>query len=78
MQDSLEERSFERKYHEAREFIQEWIDKQGYDRCWHYPELFRRLAYLFEVRPTHELKLPPKEEFKKGCEKYQDEAYNAQ
>ncbi len=65
----------ERKYNEARSIIQEWISKQGHDRCWYYPDLFRKLAKIFEIESSKELNLPPLEEFKKGCEKYQKEEY---
>ena len=66
---------FERKYNEARKVIREWIDKQEHDRCWYYPDLFRTLADILEVRPSRDPGLPPIEEFKKGCERYQDEEY---
>ena len=65
----------ERKYNKARGIIQEWIDKQGHDRCWYYPDLFRRLAEIFEVRPSREPNLPPLEDFEKGCKRYQNEEY---
>jgi len=65
----------EEKFYEAKRAIQEWVDKQGHDRCWYYPELFRRLADIFEVESTREPCLPPLEEFRKGCERYQKEEY---
>jgi hypothetical protein len=51
------------------------VDKQGHERCWYYPDLFRRLATLFEVVPTVEPQLPPRPEFELGCRRYQDEEY---
>lgn len=67
--------SIEQKFNEARNVIQEWVDRQGHDRCWYYPDLFRKLAEIFEIKPTKDPQLPPLEEFKKGCERYQDEEY---
>lgn len=57
--------------------IQEWVDKQGHDRCWYYPELFRRLATILDIKMTVEPKLPPRQEFELGCKKYQDEEYGS-
>ncbi len=65
----------ERRYNEAKGIIQEWVDKQGHHRCWYYPDLFRKLADIFEVRPSRDPGLPSIQEFRKGCEKYQEEEY---
>lgn len=67
--------NIENQYHEARKIIQEWVDKQGHDRCWYYPDLFRKLADLFEIEASKNPSLPPLEEFKKGCERYQQEEF---
>ena len=67
---------FERKYKEAKEIIQQWTDKQGHERCWYYPELFRKLIGLFEITPSKVPLLPPLEEFKRGCERFQKEEYS--
>ena len=66
----------ERKLDEVKKVIQEWVDKQGHDRCWYYPDLFRKLAEILEIIPSREPSLPPLEEFKNGCERYQEEEYN--
>ncbi len=66
---------FERTYHEARELIQTWTDKQGHDRCWYYPELFERLKKLYDIRPRIDPALPPRAEFEEGCRRYQTEEY---
>ena len=63
------------KINEAKKMIQEWVDKQGHDRCWYYPDLFRKLVELFQINPNKSPSLPPLEEFKVGCEKYQEEEY---
>ena len=55
--------------------LNEWIDKQGHDRCWYYPELFRKLTNLFGLTPNPEPALPPRKEFEAGCFRYQDEEY---
>jgi hypothetical protein len=65
----------EEQVSEAKRVIQEWLDKQGHDRCWYYPDLFQTLAEILEVRPSKDQQLPPLAEFKKGCERYQREEY---
>ncbi len=64
------------KCEKAKEVLQEWIDKQGHDRCWYYPDLFKELINIFGIKPKADPGLPSLEEFKKGCEKYQEEEYN--
>lgn len=60
---------------EAKQIIQEWVDKQGHDRCWYYPELFLKLADIFDVKMGVEPKLPPRTEFEEGCKRYQNDEY---
>lgn len=67
--------SDQQKLHQAKAIIQDWVDQQGHNRCWYYPELFRQLVDLFEIEATKEPKLPPLEEFKEGCCKYQKEEF---
>jgi hypothetical protein len=61
---------------QARSILQEWVDQQGHNRCWYYPDLFRRLCDLYGIKPTVEPHLPPEEEFKAGCDKYRGEEYS--
>jgi len=66
----------EEKAKGAKIIIQEWVDKQEHDRCWYYPDLFRKLAEVFDVKYSREPRLPSLKEFKIGCERYQEEEYN--
>ena len=59
----------------ARRIVQEWLDKQGHERCWYYPELFKQLASYLGVTPTTEPDLPPLLEFEEGCRRFQAEQY---
>ncbi|HLC55822.1 MAG TPA: hypothetical protein VJJ23_01150 [Candidatus Nanoarchaeia archaeon] len=59
----------------VKQVIQEWMNKQGHDRCWYYPELFNELIKILDIKPSKEPSLPPLKEFKKGCERYQEEEY---
>ena len=68
----------ERRYDEARGIIQEWVDKQGHKRCWYYPDLFNKLVKVFDIKPSVEPMLPPRDEFEAECKRYQDEEYNPQ
>ncbi len=61
---------------QVREIVQEWADKQGHERCWWFPELFRRLADVLAIEPRVEPGLPLlRDEFEQGCRRYQDEQY---
>ncbi len=55
--------------------VQEWTDKQGHDRCWYYPELYRRIADVLGIEQKLPPSLPPRTEFEHGCRRYQDEEY---
>jgi hypothetical protein len=59
----------------AKQMLQEWMNNQGHDRCWYYPEIFRRLCVLFDVKPEVYANLPSRSEFEQGCHRYQDEQY---
>ena len=65
----------EEKLKEAREILSEWVDKQWHERCWYYPDIFKRLANILDVDISREPMLPPVDEFRRGCERYQEEEY---
>lgn len=71
----MDEAEKARRYDLAREVTQKWVDKQGHDRCWYYPELFKRLVNIFQIRPTKNPDLPSRPEFEAGCRRFQDEEY---
>ena len=58
-----------------RRLVQDWLDKQGHDRCWYYPEIFEQLARALDLQ--HIVLKPPQlpslSEYKAGCERYQRE-----
>jgi hypothetical protein len=60
---------------DARRIVQGWLDKQGHERCWYYPDLFNQLAVCLELVPATEPDLPPLLEFEEGCRRYQAEQY---
>lgn len=60
---------------EARRLLQEWLDQQGHERCWYYPDIFRQLCRVLEVTESREPRLPNREEFAAGCRRYQEEEY---
>lgn len=65
------------KVAEAKRLLQEWVNKQGHERCWYYPEIFRPLAELFGIEMTVDPQRPPRSEFEGGCTKFQDEEYKS-
>ena len=55
--------------------IEEWASKQGHDRCWYYPDIFMRIAQIVEAKIDFPKGLPPRPEFRKGCERFEDGEY---
>jgi hypothetical protein len=62
-------------YDAAKNAVQIWLDKQEHDRCWYYPDLFNRLATIFDIRPSVGPKLPPRNEFRGGCKRFECDQY---
>lgn len=60
---------------QVRQITQTWLDQQGHNRCWYYPELFVRLAELLGLKMTVQPSLPPRAEFEAGCKRYQHEEF---
>jgi hypothetical protein len=67
--------TLDEKVQKARAVLQEWVGKQGHERCWYYPDLFGQLAEILEVPLPPDPSLSPLEEFRRGCERYQREEY---
>lgn len=63
------------KLEQIKLIIQEWVDQQGHNRCWYYPDLFNKLVEILEIKLTKQPSLPPLDEFKDGCRKYQKEEF---
>lgn len=59
----------------VRQEIEAWASKQSHDRCWYYPDIFRRIAEAVGADVNHPQGLPPRREFEKGCAMYQEEEY---
>ena len=62
---------------QAKKIIQQWLDQQGHNRCWYYPDVFNKLATLFKLSPKKDPELPPRKEFEEGCRKYQEEEFSS-
>jgi hypothetical protein len=61
---------------ELKNIVQTWVDQQGHNRCWYYPDVFEQIAAVLDIQPTKKPALPSLEEFKAGCERYQQEEFN--
>lgn len=61
---------------EIKAIVQTWLDKQGHDRCWYYPELFNQLAEKLNLSQRAPSELPPRKEFELGCKRYQIEEFD--
>lgn len=62
------------KVSQAEMLLKGWVEKQGHDQCWFYPEIFRQLCSTFGITAP-DPGLPPRAEFRKGCLKYESEVY---
>lgn len=63
------------KCQEAACLLEEWARKQGHNRCWYYPDVFRALARVLGVELTMTGEQLPRPEFEAGCTRFQDEEY---
>lgn len=63
------------KLKEVRQITQEWLDQQGHNRCWYYPELFAKLAATLELKISVDPALPSRPEFEEGCRRFQNEEF---
>ncbi len=62
-------------YDQTLDIVEEFLNKEGQNKCHYYPDLFNKLAELYSLK-THNLDtLPPRKEFEEGCKKHQDELY---
>lgn len=64
------------KCDEVKRLVEEWANKQGHDRCWYYPDIFRQIADTLGVNLNIEPAMPPRPEFEEGCRRYQEEEYH--
>jgi len=64
------------KCDEVTKLIEEWDSKKGHDRCWYYPEIFRKIANILGIQLTDRPDLPPEEEFEEFCGRYRQEEYH--
>lgn len=63
----------------ARRILLRWARLQGHDKCWHHPEILTELCDLFDIDyEKHPPQLPPREEFRNGCIRYEGELYEPQ
>lgn len=63
------------KLQKATNSLQKWVNKQGHDKCWYYPDIFLELCQIFDIEPHSHPNLPSPEDFNKGCLRYQKEIY---
>lgn len=57
-----------------RELIQLWMDKQGHDSCWYYPDIFEQIRDVLNMKMDNKANIS-RAEFEEGCRRYQKELY---
>ncbi len=60
---------------EVRAVLQDWASNTGHDKCWHHPEILKRLCQIVGVSVDNDPCLPPREEFQQGCKAYEASLY---
>lgn len=61
---------------QIQELVKGWLNKQGHDQCWYYPDIFLEIAKIVDADLTNQPNLPSLAEFQEGCRKYQKEIYD--
>lgn len=64
----------EEQNQQIKDVVQDWLDKQGHERCWYYPDLFKKIMDILEIK-VPEPQLPPRQEFEEGCRRFQNQEY---
>jgi hypothetical protein len=67
--------SLQKKVDDITAVLKEWDSKEGHERCWYYPDLFKKIAEILNFQLTKEPILPTRAEFEQGCRKYQGEQF---
>lgn len=56
--------------------VQEWLNKQGHDSCWYYPDVFTEIAKTLDIEIKNiNRMLPVRKEFNANCEKFECDVY---
>ena len=63
-------------FHAIREILQEVADRKGHRLCHHEPDAWNKLFSLFGIQPPADLELPPRAEFTKRCQAYEESLYD--
>lgn len=58
----------------VKNIVKEFINKQGHEKCWYYPDLFKSLVEVLGVK-IQITELPDREAFEAGCREYQDSIF---
>lgn len=64
----------ETKLQAVKQIVEDWVGKQSHEHCWYYPDLFRQLCQVLDV-PAVDAGLPPRAEFERGCQMFQEEIF---
>lgn len=65
----------EEKLLEVKNVIREWDEKRGHERCWYFPELFKKIADIVGVELMNGPYVPTPEQAARGCERYWKEQF---
>ena len=65
------------KLYTIKNLVEDWIGKQGHDSCWYYPDIFKSICNELGIEWKEPI-LPSRQEFERGCCKFQDELFGVQ
>lgn len=67
----------ETQLHQVKTILSDWAHNKGHDKCWHHPEILKRLCHIIGISTDIDPELPPREEFQQGCKSYEEQLYDA-
>ncbi len=74
-QSNLKQMSNGIKLFQIEQAVRKWMNKQGHDRCWYYPEIFQEIIEILEIKELVHYTAIDRKEFEGGCHRYQDELF---
>lgn len=60
----------------VQDMVQEWLDKQGNERCWYYPDIFNKICEVLNLKCNVDRGLPLEQVFRRNCDKFTKEEYS--
>lgn len=64
------------KLNNIKTVLKSWFLKEGHEKCWYYPDIFNKIVSILDIDLSRFwYNVPSKEDFCRGCERYQKDLY---